>query len=127
MNLKEVNSMTLEFLETPLAVVKLNKLIPTEGDFVFTAKTDKEFSLVCEEKYIPNDTISIEKGWIAFRVVGTLDFSLVGILSPILNILADEKIGVFAVSTFDTDYVLLKKDNCDKAKNTLIQNGYDVI
>ena len=119
--------MTLEFLEKPLAVVKLNKSVPTEGNFVFTAKTDNEFSLVCEEKYIPTNAVSIEKGWVAFRITGALDFSLVGILSPILNILAEEKIGVFALSTFDTDYILLKKDNCDKAKNALIQNSYDVI
>ena len=62
-------------------------------------------------------------GWRAFRVVGTLDFSLIGILSGITRILADNGIGVFVVSTFDTDYVLVKEQDVDMTITSLSEAG----
>lgn len=75
--------------------------------------------MVCQTQFVPVETISREDGWKAFRVVGELDFSLIGILSAISSKLADNQIGIFAISTFNTDYILVKKENWEKAKEVL--------
>jgi hypothetical protein len=71
--------------------------------------------------------VAREDGWRAMRVVGTLDFSLTGILSGIATALADAKIGIFAVSTYDTDYILVKQENLDRAVEALKEAGYGFI
>ena len=110
--------MRLQFLNKELSVCKVNKITEIGGDFLSTARTDNENSLVCD------GTLEREDGWTAFRIEGQLDFSLTGILAPIAKIMADEGIGIFAVSTYDTDYVLIKKENGDKAQMVLKENGY---
>ena len=65
-----------------------------------------------------------EDGWRGFRVAGTLDFSLIGILAKITAVLAEKKIGVFVVSTFDTDYIFVKKERFDEAREALVEAGY---
>lgn len=92
--------------------------------FCFTARTDQELSLVCPTVYVPDNCIEREDGWKAFRVVGILDFSLIGILSKISTILAEHKIGIFAISTFNTDYILVKESNWEAAKEALKQYLY---
>ena len=67
-----------------------------------------------------------DDGWKGFRIEGVLDFSLIGILSKISAILAENKVGIFAVSTYNTDYIFVKEENFDKAINALKDNGYDV-
>ena len=116
--------MKLQFLNKELSVCKVNRITEIGGEFLFTARTDNENSVVCETAYVPNNTFEREDGWTAFRIEGQIDFSLTGILSPIARILADKCIGIFAVSTFDTDYVLIKKVNEDKALKALSENGY---
>ena len=68
-----------------------------------------------------------DDGWRAFRIQGVLDFSLVGILSEITGILAEDKIGIFAISTFNTDYILTKKENYQKALDLLDAEGYKIL
>ena len=68
------------------------------GEFVFVGKTDEEASLVCRTKDVPANVTAREDGWKAFRIQGVLDFSLIGILSAISGILAENGIGIFAVS-----------------------------
>ncbi|MGN1305452.1 MAG: ACT domain-containing protein [Oscillospiraceae bacterium] len=85
-------------------------LVNLGSEYVFIGKTDEEKSLVCITDETPSNTIEREDGWKAFRIEGILDFSLIGILSKICGILAENKIGVFAVSTFNTDYILTKKE-----------------
>ena len=75
----------------------------------FTAKTDEENFLVCLTKDVPPNATERDDGWRTFRIQGTLDFSLIGILSEISGILADNKIGIFAVSTYNTDKGLSNK------------------
>lgn len=75
---------------------------------------------------MPQNTIEREDGWRAFRIEGVLDFSLVGILAKISSLLAEEQIGIFAVSTFNTDYIFVKKENELKALSKLSQTGYKV-
>ena len=85
-----------------------------ETEFCFFGKTDQELSLACQTKYVPEQTIAREDGWRGIRIVGKLDFSLVGILSNISGILAKEQIGIFAISTYDTDYILLKGEQLSR-------------
>jgi hypothetical protein len=100
--------------------------LPSDADFCFTAKTDEEISLVCKTEDVPEKTLVRDDGWKGFRIEGVLDFSLIGILSKISAILAENKVGIFAVSTYNTDYIFVKEENFDKAINALKDNGYDV-
>lgn len=98
-----------------------------ESKYCFIGKTDEEKSLVCLTKDVPGNTVEREDGWRSFRIEGTLDFSLVGILSEISALLAEEKIGIFAVSTFNTDYILIKKESERAALNRLSGAGYKIL
>ena len=96
-------------------------------DFCFIGKTDEELSLVCLTDRVPPDAAAREDGWRAFRIGGVLDFSLVGVLAPIIDALAEARIGIFAVSTFNTDYVLVKAAQFDRAMEVLAGRGYTVV
>lgn len=98
-----------------------------EREYCFTGKTDEENSLVCLTEDVPEQTQEREDGWKAFRIVGVLDFSLIGILSDIATILAAKKIGIFVISTFNTDYVLVKKENEAAALQHLAEAGYEIV
>ena len=94
--------------------------------FVFTGTTDEENSLVCPITLVPQNTIEREDGWRAFRIEGILDFSLIGILSRISTILAENRIGIFVISTFNTDYILTKTENFVWAVSVLRSAGYSI-
>ena len=98
-----------------------------DSEFCFIGKTDEEKSLVCIPDDVPPNVTERDDGWRAFRIEGTLDFSLIGILSKISSLLAEHKIGIFVVSTYNTDYILTKADNFDKALTVLCNVGYEVI
>ena len=121
--------MKLKKLVYDLTVCKVEHITEEvlSADFYFIGKTDEELSLVCRTECVPEKTIEREDGWRGFRIQGVLDFSLVGILAPIANILAENKIGIFAVSTFNTDYVLVKKENFERALMLLSAEGYTVV
>ena len=97
------------------------------AEYCFTGKTDEENSLVCLTADVPDNTLERDDGWRAFRIQGVLDFSLVGILSEITGILAEDKIGIFAISTFNTDYILTKKEDYQKALDLLDAEGYKIL
>ena len=119
----------LKKLEYDLTVCKVVAAtdIDLNKDFYFIGKTDEEISLVCKTEDTPADTTDRDDGWKGFRIEGVLDFSLIGILSKISGILADNKIGIFAVSTYNTDYILVKKENFDKALGVLEKEGYTIV
>ena len=94
--------------------------------FCFIGKTDEETSLVCRTEDVPAQALEREDGWQAFRVEGPLDFSLVGILSELTGILAKNGIGLFAVSTFLTDYILVKSGQASRARDAWITAGHTV-
>ena len=121
--------MILKKLPYDLTVCKLESLAELHqvSEFYFIGKTDEEISLVCRTEETPDHVVVREDGWMAFRIEGELDFSLVGILSKISGILADNNIGLFAVSTYNTDYVLVKKENFDRAMAVLTTAGYEVV
>lgn len=90
-------------------------------------KTDEEKSLVCLTNEVPSNVIRRDDGWRAFCIQGVLEFSLIGILSKIVSILADHHISIYAVSTYNTDYIFLKKENYQKGLEVLEAAGYQVI
>lgn len=102
-------------------------LVNLEADYSFIAKTEEERSLVCITKDVPSNVIRREDGWKAFCVQGVLDFSLIGILSKISTILAERGISIFAVSTYNTDYILIKDTNYEKVLEVLKSSGYEII
>lgn len=101
-------------------------LVNLDSEYSFIGKTDEEKSLVCITSDIPSNVIHRDDGWKAFRIQGILDFSLIGILSEIATILADNGISIFAISTYNTDYVLIKKENYQKGLEVLKSSGYEI-
>lgn len=97
-----------------------------DAEYCFIGRTDKERSLVCLTGDVPDNVLEREDNWTAFRIEGALDFSLVGILANISGALAQEGIPIFAISTYNTDYVLVKKEHEMKAMSKLAQSGYQV-
>ncbi len=93
------------------------------GRFFSITKTSAELSIVCETSLVPLE-VKAEHDWTAFLVVGTLDFKMTGILASIANPLAQARISIFAVSTFDTDYVLIKNSAWEQAEQALGAAGF---
>ncbi len=122
-------TMELKRLEYGFTVCKVAEIseMNTESDFYFIGKTDEELSMVCKTEDTPANTTARDDGWRGFRIQGILDFSLIGILSEISGILAANKIGIFAVSTYNTDYILVKEGDFDRALEVLSAEGYTVI
>ena len=121
--------MELKMIEHNLTVCKVQDVsdIDITAEFFFIGKTDEELSLVCKTDDTPDETIERDDGWKGFRIQGALDFSLIGVLSKLSGILADHKIGIFAVSTYNTDYILVKEENFDKALKVLAAEGYTLV
>lgn len=107
--------------------VKDFSLIDWRDEYCFLAKTDEENSLVCLTEHAPANAIERDDGWKAFRIEGVLDFSLIGVLSGISAVLAEKRIGIFAVSTYNTDYILTKEDQYCSALQALSDAGYRIV
>lgn len=86
-------------------------------------RNSEELTVVCREQFVP-DGIECEKDWRCMRVAGTLDFSMVGVIASISATLATADISIFVMSTFGTDYVLLKSRDLDRAIQTLGMAGF---
>ena len=117
--------MTLDVLADTYAVCKLKdtKGIELTGELMALTATTDEISLVCAEQKVPNGCVA-ERGWRALRIAGTLDFSLVGILAKIADVLANAGISLFVISTYDTDYILVKEQALPDAVAALKAKGY---
>lgn len=120
--------MIIKKLEIDFSIGKVEDFshVNFDEEFVFIGKTDEENSLVCKTEAVPHNILEREDGWKAFRIEGVLDFSLVGILSEISILLAENDIGIFAISTFNTDYILTKSENFERALNILSNSGYQI-
>ena len=125
---EEEQKMILERIGYELTVCKVRKIsdIKMDSEFYFIGRTDEELSLVCKTEDVPSVTTERDDGWRGFRIKGILDFSLMGILSEISGVLAENRIGIFAVSTYNTDYILVKKENFEHALNVLASKGYEI-
>ena len=118
--------MQIKIINEDFTVCKVKDFsqINLEAEYIFIGKTDEEKSVVCLTKDVPDNTTEREDGWKAFRIEGILDFSLTGILARIASALAENNIPIFAVSTFNTDYVLIKEEYEMKVYEILEQAGY---
>ncbi|MCC8169340.1 MAG: ACT domain-containing protein [Oscillospiraceae bacterium] len=120
--------MELKKIDGEFSVCKIADIsdVNFDSEFCFVGKTDEEISLVCKIEDVPRDAAARDDGWKAFRIQGILDFSLIGILSKISAVLADNNISMFAVSTYNTDYVLTKSENFSRALCALEAAGYRI-
>ena len=120
--------MELQVIGQDFSVCKLADLsqVDFSEEYCFLGKTDQELSLVCRTDHVPTNTVEREDGWRAFRIQGVLDFSLIGSLSKISALLAEQSIGICAVATYNTDYILTKAEYLEKALSALAQAGYTI-
>ena len=95
----------------------------TSGDFFSVTRTAGELSVVCEEGAVP-EGVTREGDWRCLRVRGPLDFGLTGILASLLAPLAEAGISIFAISTYDTDYIMVKAANLERAIAALSRSGH---
>lgn len=121
--------MEIKKINENFSICKINDIskVDFNDEYCFIGKTDEEISLVCLTKKVPSETVERDDNWKAFRIQGILDFSLIGILSKISTLLAEKKIGIFAISTFNTDYILVKEENYENSLKVLSENGYKIV
>ena len=117
----------LLLLPETLAICRLDKDAPVpewalKGSFFSVTRTVEELSVVCPKIHVPAE-VKREEGWRCIKVQGPLDFSLTGILASLTTPLAEKGISVFAISTYDTDYLLVKEENLKKAIEILVKKG----
>ncbi|MCD7984179.1 MAG: ACT domain-containing protein [Desulfovibrio sp.] len=119
--------MIITVLDGEFSVCQVHSLkhIDFTDDFIFVGKTDRELSLVCRTAAAPDDAPAREDGWKAFRIEGTLDFSQVGVLAELSGLLARCGISIFAVSTYATDYILVKREKLAEALAALKRAGHE--
>jgi uncharacterized protein len=120
----------LYVLDELYAIVRLDPDDPlpewaARGHFRSITRTDSEMSIVCREEDVPADA-SAERGWCCFEVAGPLDFSLTGVVSSLVVPLAEAGIPLFVVSTFETDYVLVREHDLHRSVEALTSAGHSV-
>ena len=123
-------SLTLTTLDARLAVCRLDPAdgIPpwaTAASLFSVTRTTDELSIVCPEELVPAE-IKYESGWRVLKLEGPFEFSLVGVLSSVAAPLAEAGVGIFAISTYDTDYVLVKDAHLELATAALRERGHEV-
>lgn len=118
----QIEALAGEFLVCQIEDIRQ---VDWSAPFVFVALTDGELSLVCPAERAPARALKREEGWRGLRVCGALDFSLVGVLSRLTEALAGRGIPVFAVSTFDTDYLFVKRARFEDALAALAAAGFE--
>jgi hypothetical protein len=121
----------LRLLEGSFAVCRLPAAEPIphwidQTHFWSVTRTRDELSLVCREETVPGN-IRVEKGWKIIQVVGPLDFNLTGILASLANPLAMAEVSIFALSTFDTDYLMVRADKLSVARAALVSEGFQFV
>ena len=125
-----MTGLTLSVLPAPLAIVRLEPAAPVpgwawSGDLCSVTRSAGELSVVCSEAAVPPDA-QAQRGWRALKVEGPLDFSLTGVLAALAAPLADARISIFALSTYDTDYVLVRDADLARACEVLRGAGHVV-
>lgn len=122
--------MKLKILDPTFSVVKLHQtealpLWALNCNVFSIVRTDEELSIVCPSECLPSDKVlEVENDWKCIKVEGILDFSLTGILSSLANPLAENQISIFAISTFNTDYILVKGHSIEKTRVVLEKEGH---
>jgi len=124
-------TLTLIILAETFAISKLDKGTPvpnwaSSGGWWSVTRTDDELSIVCPEAQVPADVIA-NRGWKCLKVVGPLDLALTGMLASLLESMAKARISAFSVSTFDTDYLLVKTENLAATASLLSFAGHQIL
>jgi len=122
--------LTLDLLNSSFAVARLSRDAPIpaphpDAEFFSVTRTAEELSVITPEGQSPDDA-TVETGWCAFKIDGPLDFSELGILASLATTLAEAEVSIFAVSTYDTDYVLCKKERLKTAIDAMRDAGHIV-
>jgi len=122
--------LSLVVLRETFAVCKLTQGVPipdwaTQGRFSSITRTPDELSILCGQEHVP-EGVAHEGDWRCLQVIGPLAFSMVGILLSLLSPLAQAGIGIFAVSTYDTDYLFVKARDLEAAVHALAQSGHHI-
>lgn len=121
--------MRLNLLPSTYAVCRLaaNAAVPEwpSGEFVSVTRTANELSIVCEERFVPDD-VKAERGWRCFALEGPIPFDTLGVAAAMTSALAAARISVFFVSTYDTDYVLVSEGSVDSSVAALREAGFDL-
>ncbi len=119
--------LTLSILPDSFAICRLDRdavpLWAAADDFISITRTTDELSIVCRDRNVPHH-VKCDRGWRCFKVEGPLDLTLTGVLASLTSALANARINLLAISTYDTDYVLVKQDNLTRAVDVLRQAGY---
>lgn len=122
-------ALTLQLLDNPYAVCRLPTGVgapsPAPGQFSLLIQAVEETTMVCPLDQAPQGA-EIDSGWRCFRILQIFDFSVPGILASVLNPLAQAGVGIFASSTFSTDYVLVKADDLERAIEALTAAGHQI-
>jgi hypothetical protein len=122
-------TLTLSLLADPYAICRFPAGtpvgMPQPGDFTLLVQAVEETTLVCPLRQAPPEA-EIDAGWRCFRIVQSFDFNVPGILASVLEPLAKAGIGIFATSTFSTDYVLVKEQDADRATGALRAAGHRI-
>jgi hypothetical protein len=126
-----MHKLWLTLLDGTFAVCRLPADAPvpgwtSRGHFLSITRTHDELSIVCLQEAVPEDVPS-EPGWRALRAEGPLAFSMVGVLASLLNPLAEAGISVFVLSTFNTDYLLVKEETLEQAIHELERAGHRIV
>jgi hypothetical protein len=127
------HSLTLSVLSDRLAVCRLAPLLPGQsipiwtcsGEFFSVTQTEDELSVVCDEDVVPEGVTS-EPGWRCLKAHGPFEFSMVGVLASLTGPLAEAGISIFALSTYDTDYLLVKGADLERSIEVLTERGHTV-
>ena len=125
------NSFRLSILNGHMSVCRLNPGfgVPDwaiKGGFCSVTRTEDELSVVCPEGFVP-EGVRCEGGWRALKLEGPFEFSQVGVLSSVATPLAEAGVGIFAGSTFDTDYVLVKEEQLGSAVGALRERSHEIL
>ena len=126
-----MKQLTLKILDGHYTIHRFSpkKNLPTEvltSSFLSITKTEDELSIVCDASIVLDTEVS-ESGWSCIKVLGPLDFALTGILAKLSVILAEAQVSIFAISTYDTDYILIKSEKLELAVRVLEREGYEIL
>jgi len=121
--------MDLQMLNKKFVICQVEDFrnINFEEDYMFTAKTEEEYSIICPEAIAPKECIKIEYGWKCFKIAEDAAFEKYGMIAFLADIIAKQETGILVVATFDTDYILIKEEKMEQVKNALIEAGCQFI
>ena len=120
--------MKLQFLNSTFSVCRLgpDAAVPSwaSGEFLAVVRTADELTVIAPSPVVPAG-VTAEHDYGCFRVVGTIEFDVIGVISSISRVFAESTIPILTISTFDTDYFFVRRRDCDLARRLLMTAGYE--